>query len=148
MKILILCTGNSCRSQIAEGWLRSWDKEMTVVSAGTEPVGEVNRLAVEVMAEVGVDISQAYPKSVWDFTDESWDFVVTVCSGAAENCPRFEGEVGRRVHIGVDDPAKAEGTREWVLAEFRRVREELRQRLRQFLVRDVQGGLPQTESNR
>lgn len=80
MKILILCTGNSCRSQMAEGWLGSWYKEMTVVSAGTEPVGEVNRLAVEVMAEVGVDISQAYPKSVWDFTDESWDFVVTVCS--------------------------------------------------------------------
>lgn len=148
MKILILCTGNSCRSQMAEGWLRSWDKEMTVVSAGTEPVGEVNRLAVEVMAEVGVDISQAYPKSVWDFTDESWDFVVTVCSGAAENCPRFEGEVGRRVHIGVDDPAKAEGTRESVLAEFRRVREELRQRLREFLVCDVQGGLLQPESNR
>lgn len=139
MKILILCTGNSCRSQMAEGWLRSWDKEMTVVSAGTEPVGEVNRLVVEVMAEVGVNISQAYPKSVHKFTDESWDFVVTVCSGAAEKCPLFRGPVGCQVHIGVDDPAKAEGTAEFVLGEFRRVRDELRRRLVEFYKRDVQG---------
>ncbi len=139
MKILVLCTGNSCRSQMAEGWLRSWDKKMTVVSAGTEPAERVSGMAVEVMAEAGVDIGEARPKNVREYISESWDFVVTVCGEAAERCPTFEGKVDCRIHIGVDDPAKAEGTEEFVRSEFRRIREELRRRLAEFYVRDVQG---------
>lgn len=139
MKILVLCTGNSCRSQMAEGWLRSWDESMTVVSAGTEPAERVNGMAVEVMAEAGVDIGGGKPKDVREFTGERWDFVVTVCNGAAERCPLFEGEVGRHVHIGMDDPAEVRGTEERVRGEFRRVRDELRRRLAEFYAQDVRG---------
>lgn len=141
MRILVLCTGNSCRSQMAEGWLRNWDKDMTVVSAGTKPVEQVNRIAIEVMAEAGVDIQKAKPKDVRTYIGENWDFVITVCGGAAEACPRFEGTVGSQVHIGVDDPAEIQGTEEYVREEFRRVRDELRERLRTFYVQNIQGEL-------
>ena len=126
MKILILCTGNSCRSQIAQGFLQSFDSDLTVCSAGTEPSEKVNDKAVAVMNEVGIDISSAYPKSVNQYLDEEWDYVITVCGGANENCPMFTGHVKHRLHIGFDDPAAITGDEEFVMNEFRRIRNEIK----------------------
>jgi len=130
--VLILCTGNSCRSQMAEGFLRSFDPELEVFSAGTKPAGEVHPLAVRVMREEWIDIGGYRPKSVEEFTSRPFDWVVTVCDGAKESCPLFTGEVKHRLHIGFDDPAEAEGSREEVLAVFRRVRDEIREGFRSF----------------
>jgi arsenate reductase (thioredoxin) len=125
MRILILCTGNSCRSQMAEGFLKTFDETMEVFSAGTEPAGQVHPLAIKAMAEIGVDISNNNPKSVDQFLNESFDYVITVCGGANESCPTFSGKVSNRWHIGFDDPAEAKGTEEEVMAVFRRIRDEI-----------------------
>ncbi|MCF8383013.1 MAG: arsenate reductase ArsC [Chlorobium sp.] len=130
--VLILCTGNSCRSQMAEGFLRSFDPELEVFSAGTKPAEAVHPLAVAVMREEWIDIGGYRPKSVDEFTSRPFDWVVTVCDGAKESCPLFTGEVKHRVHIGFDDPAEAEGSREERLAVFRRVRDEIREGFRSF----------------
>ena len=112
MKILILCTGNSCRSQMAEGFLKSFNKNLDVVSAGTEPSEEVHPKAIEVMREYEIDLSKNKPKHVNEFLHESFDYVITVCGGAKETCPMFTGDVKHRLHIGFDDPAEAEGSEE------------------------------------
>ena len=125
MKILILCTGNTCRSQMAEGYLRSLDPSLELYSAGTEPGGAVHPLAIRVMQEREIDISDGYPKAVEEFVHIPFDYVITVCDGAREACPVFTGEVKHRLHIGFDDPAEATGTDEEVLAVFRRVRDEI-----------------------
>ena len=125
MKILILCTGNTCRSQMAEGYLRSLDPSLELYSAGTEPGEQVHPLAVKVMQEKDIDISAGVPKTVEKFIDDSFDYVITVCDEAREMCPVFTGEVRHRLHIGFDDPAEATGTEEEVLAVFRRVRDEI-----------------------
>lgn len=125
MKILILCTGNSCRSQMAEGFLKSFDSNIEVFSAGTAPSGQVHPLAIKAMSEVGIDISKNQPKNVDQFLNESFDYVITVCGGANENCPAFIGKVANRWHIGFDDPAEATGTNEEIMAVFRRVRDEI-----------------------
>ena len=132
LKILILCTGNSCRSQMAEGFLKSFDKTFKVQSAGTEPSGNVHPLAVRVMGEVDIDISRGYPKSADGFTNEEFDYVVTVCGDAKDNCPVFTGKVGKRLHIGFDDPASAVGSEEEKLAVFRRVRDEIKIKFEEF----------------
>jgi Protein-tyrosine-phosphatase len=132
MKILILCTGNSCRSQMAHGWLQSFDRSLNVYSAGTEPAAQVNPKAVKVMAEAGVDISSHTPKSVNQYLDESWDYVITVCGGANESCPAFVGKVANRLHIGFDDPSHVTGSEEFIWSEFRRVRDEIRHRFFSF----------------
>jgi len=137
--VLILCTGNSCRSQMAEGFLRSFDPELEVFSAGTKPAEAVHPLAVKVMHEEWIDIGGYRPKSVGEFIDRPFDWVVTVCDGAKESCPLFTGEVKHRVHIGFDDPAEAEGSREEQLAVFRRVRDEINLRFRQFYNETVTG---------
>ncbi|TNJ39262.1 arsenate reductase ArsC [Chlorobaculum thiosulfatiphilum] len=137
--ILILCTGNSCRSQMAEGFLRSFDHELEVFSAGTIPAGEVHPLAVQVMREVGIDISANQPKSVDVFLSRPFDYVVTVCDGAKESCPLFTGEVKHRLHIGFDDPAAATGSAEEVLAVFRRVRDEIEARFGEFYRETIAG---------
>ena len=133
-RILILCTGNSCRSQMAEGFLRSWDGTLEVFSAGTAPAAGVHPLAVAVMREAGIDISRARPKNVDRFLREPFDHVITVCDNARETCPVFSGTVGRRHHFGFADPAAAEGSDEEILAEFRRVRDEIRIRFHQWYV--------------
>ena len=125
-RVLILCTGNSCRSQMAEGFLKSINPGLAVVSAGTAPASEVNPYAVRVMHEVGIDISANKPKSVDTFLSEPFDYVVTVCDNAKETCPLFTGKVHHRIHIGFDDPADATGTEAEVLGEFRRVRDEIK----------------------
>jgi len=131
-RILVLCTGNSARSQMAEGLLRSFDAGLEVYSAGTRPAERVHPAAIEAMAEVGIDIGTALPKSVEQFLGQRFDFVITVCDHANQTCPVFTGEVRRRVHIGFDDPAAVQSTDEEVLAAFRRVRDEIGERLRRF----------------
>ncbi len=135
-QLLILCTGNSCRSQMAEGMVNHFlGHEWQACSAGTDPAGYVHPLAVEAMAELGIDISGQQSKSADRFRDASLDLVMTVCDDAAENCPVWLGN-GHRVHIGFEDPAKAAGSDEERMAVFRRVRDEIRQRLFDYLVRD------------
>lgn len=101
MRVLILCTGNSCRSQMAHGFLQSFDKNIEVYSGGTDPAAQVNAKAVEVMKEVGIDISSHVPTHVNTYLDQEWDYVITVCGGANESCPAFIGKVGKRLHIGL-----------------------------------------------
>ena len=137
MKILVLCTGNSCRSQMAEGFLKSYDKNLYVVSAGTAPSSTVHPKAVQVMKEIGIDISRGYPKPVEDFINENFDYVITVCGGANEACPVFKGKVKHRLHIGFDDPAEATGTEEFILSEFRRIRDEIKRDFGKFYKKNI-----------
>jgi arsenate reductase len=141
-KVLFLCTGNSCRSQMAEGFLRSVAGEsFDAYSAGTEPVG-VHPDAVRVMAEKGVDISGQESKGVRPFIGRHVPYVVTVCDRAAERCPIFPGVV-KRLHWSFDDPAWVTGTEEERLTAFRRVRGEIEARVRTF-VREAAAGGPLT----
>ncbi|HCY41022.1 MAG TPA: protein tyrosine phosphatase [Prolixibacteraceae bacterium] len=126
MKVLILCTGNSCRSQMAHGFLQSFDQDLTVRSAGTEASGKLNQKAVAAMKEIGIDISHHTSDSVDLYLDQEWDYVITVCGGANENCPAFFGKVKNRLHIGFDDPSHAVGTDEFIWSEFIRVRDEIK----------------------
>ncbi len=126
MKILVLCTGNSCRSQMAEGFLKAFDSKLEVVSAGTKPGNEVHPLAIEVMREEGVDLSNNKPKNVSDFLNQLFDYVITVCGGAKESSPLFTGKVKNRIHIGFDDPAEAVGNQEFIRSEFIRIRDEIK----------------------
>jgi arsenate reductase len=131
-RILILCTGNSCRSQMAEGFLKSLDKNLEVHSAGTKPADKVNQFAIKAMNEIGIDISKGVPESVEKYLSQSFDFVITVCDNAKETCPVFMGDVKHRLHIGFDDPADAIGTEKEVMPVYRRVRDEIREEFRKF----------------
>lgn len=123
--ILIVCTGNSCRSQMAEGFLRAAAGEtVEVASAGSKPAGFVHPDAVAVMKEIGVDISRQSSSHIDEFLDREVHTVITVCGRADQACPSFPGRVVRH-HWGFDDPACATGDRERVLSEFRRVRDEI-----------------------
>ena len=127
-RVLILCTGNSARSQMAEGLLKSIGGNGYVVfSAGTHP-SVVNPLAIEVMRELGIDIADHRSKSVDEFAEEEFDYIITVCDRANENCPVFPGHA-KRIHWSFDDPAKAEGTDDERSFVFRRVRDEIAARL-------------------
>lgn len=137
MKILILCTGNSCRSQMAHGFLQSFDSGMTVCSAGTEPATQVNPKAVRVMAEVGIDISHHTPRMVDQYLNEEWDYVITVCDHANETCPAFFGKVKHRLHIGFEDPSYAVGTDEFIWSEFIRVRDEIKEEFQKFYNQEI-----------
>jgi len=132
MKILIICTGNSCRSQMAHGFLQSFDKNLEVHSAGTEPATHVNVRAVRVMSEAGIDISSHKPENVISYLNTEWDYVITVCDSANETCPVFFGKVKHRLHIGFEDPSHAIGGDEHILNEFRRVRDEIKKEFYQF----------------
>ncbi len=130
-RVLILCTGNSARSQMAEGLLRhEGESRVEVWSAGTRP-SHVRPEAIEVMRELGIDISGHRSKSVDEFAGRAFDYVITVCDNARENCPVFPGAT-RRVHWSFDDPATVDGDVETRLAVFRRVRGEIEKRLREF----------------
>ena len=132
MKVLILCTGNSCRSQMAHGFLQSFDPTITVCSAGTEASGKLNQKAVAAMKEAGIDISHHTSDSVEIYLGEEWDYVITVCGGANESCPAFIGKVKQRLHIGFDDPSHAVGSEEFILSEFIRVRDEIKEGFQKF----------------
>lgn len=137
MKILILCTGNSCRSQMAHGFLQSFDQDILVASAGTEASGKLNLQAVQVMKEIGIDISHHTSDSVDMYLDKEWDYVITVCGGANENCPAFLGKVKKRLHIGFDDPSHAVGSEDFIRSEFIRVRDEIKAAFRKFYEEEI-----------
>lgn len=137
MKILILCTGNSCRSQMAHGFLQHFDKRITVCSAGTEPAKQVNQTAVKVMKEAGIDISHHTPKMVDQYLKDEWDYVITVCDHANETCPAFFGKVKHRLHVGFEDPSHATGSDEFILSEFYRIRDQIKERFYRFYVENL-----------
>ena len=139
-RVLILCTGNSARSQMAEGLLRyEGGDKFEVESAGVEP-GFVRPQAIEAMHEIGIDISGHRSKSVDEFSGQEFDYVITVCDNANERCPIFPGKT-KRVHWSFDDPAAAQGDEAKRLAVFRRVRDEIRERLRDFITTEALGKL-------
>lgn len=111
---------------MAHGFMQSFDDKLMVCSAGTNPAARVHPLAVKVMNEAGIDISSHTPQSVDNFLHQPWDYVITVCGGANESCPAFIGEVRHRLHIGFEDPSKSEGTEDFILSEFQRVRDEIK----------------------
>jgi len=137
MKVLILCTGNSCRSQMAHGFLKSFDTNIKVCSAGTEASGKLNTKAVKAMAEIGIDISKHSSDSVEKYLAEEWDYVITVCGGANEACPAFIGKVNQRLHIGFDDPSHAIGTEDYIWSEFIRVRNEIKDGFYELYVKQI-----------
>ncbi len=118
---------------MAHGFLQSFDKSLEVHSAGTNPTSQVNPQAIQVMHEVGIDISTLTPKSVEIYLNDEWDYVITVCGGANETCPMFVGKVGKRLHIGFDDPANSTD-----INEFRRVRDEIKSKLLSFYSSNIQ----------
>lgn len=132
-RVLILCTGNSCRSQMAEGVINhDLSEQWMAHSAGTEPSGYVHPLAIEAMKEIGIDISQGESKSVDVFRSVPFDAVITVCDDAAESCPVWLGS-GMVKHIGFPDPALATGSKEEKLATFREVRDNIQKRVVGYL---------------
>ena len=137
MKILILCTGNSCRSQMAHGWLQSFNKKLTVCSAGTHATGKLNDKAVAVMRSAGIDISKHTSDSVEKYLDEEWDYVITVCGGANEACPMFIGKVKHRMHIGFDDPSHVVGSEQFIWSEFHRVCEEIKDAFYKLYIEEI-----------
>ena len=137
-RILILCTGNSCRSQMAEGLLKSFDENLEVFSAGTNPSNQVHPKAVTVMKEINLNISNNYPKKVDQFLSDAFDYVITVCDNAKETCPVFFGKVKKQLHIGFEDPAEATGTEEEILNEFRRIRDEIKKDFYEFYKNVIQ----------
>ncbi len=131
-KVLFLCTGNSCRSQMAEAIVNArYGDQWEAVSAGTQPAGYVHPKAIAVLGEIGIEHEGA-SKNTDQFRGIDFDLVVTVCDDAAENCPVWLGK-GKRVHMGFPDPAKAEGNEEEILAAFRAVREDMQKKLRKLL---------------
>ena len=132
LRVLILCTGNSARSQIAEGLLGDLGREdFEIVSAGVEP-SYVRTEAIEVMNEIGIDISTHRSKSVDEFLNQEFDYVITVCDKANARCPVFPGQA-RRIHWSIEDPVAAKGNDEMPLASFRKARDELQVRLGEFV---------------
>ena len=138
MKILILCTGNSCRSQMAHGFMQSFDSRLTVRSAGTQAAGKLHEGAIAAMKEIGIDISHHTSDQVEKYLDEEWDYVITVCGGANEACPAFIGKVKHRLHIGFDDPSHASGSDEFIHSEFRRVRNEIKDGFYSLYINEIQ----------
>ncbi len=139
IKILILCTGNSCRSQMSEGFLKSFDNNLEVYSAGTKPADKINPKAVQVMKEIGINISGGVPENVDKYLNQQFDYVITVCDNAKETCPVFIGNVKKQLHFGFEDPADAVGTEEEVLSEFRKVRDEIKRDFDKFYEKDLIG---------
>jgi arsenate reductase len=131
-KVLFLCTGNSCRSQMAEGFLRymAGDK-FEVFSAGVKPT-QVNPLAIKVMAEVGIDISNHRSKSAMEFIGQKFDYVITVCDNAKQTCPMFPGRY-EKIHWDLEDPAGALGSDDGKLVVFRKIRDQIKKYIEEFL---------------
>jgi arsenate reductase len=117
---------------MAQGFLQSFDTNLQVFSAGTQPAKQLNAKAVDVMSEIGIDISMHKPKHVEQFLGETWDYVITVCGGVKETCPTFIGKVKNHLHIGFDDPSKIAGNEEFIMKEFRRIRDEIGNQFSEF----------------
>jgi arsenate reductase len=138
-RILVLCTGNSCRSQMAEGFLRSFDRSLEVYSAGIEPASKVSSHAIAAMKEVGIDISRHSPKHVNQFLRHTFDYVITVCDDANESCPVFIGQVKHRLHIGFEDPTWTMGTEDEIVAAHQRVRDQIKAAFGTFYEENLKG---------
>lgn len=136
-RVLVLCTGNACRSQMAAAFLRSFDRWLEVFSAGVSPAAAIHPLTVEVMQEVGISLGDEKPKHVELFLRDFFDFVITVCDTANSVCPVFAGDVRHRIHIGFEDPSFAVGPHSWRLARFRSVRDEIRTRMLEFYTEQI-----------
>jgi arsenate reductase len=119
---------------MAEGFLKSFNDKLEVFSAGTNPSGKVHPKAIQIMNELGIDLSKNKPKSVTEFLNKEFDYVITVCDGAKETCPIFTGKVKNRLHIGFEDPSEAVGTDEFIMSEFRRVRDEIKKEFANLLM--------------
>lgn len=132
LKVLVICTGNSARSQMTAGFLKSWDMRLNVYSAGTAPAPRINPYAVRAMKELGIDISDGTPKNVRQFLGDAFDYVITVCDEADRDCPNFSGKVGKRVHIPFPDPARATGTDDQIMTVFRQVRDDIRAKFKDY----------------
>jgi arsenate reductase len=141
MKILILCTGNTCRSQMAHGFLQSFDEALEVRSAGTEPGPRVNPKAIQVMKEAGIDISHHTPTLVDKYLNDVWDYVITVCDDANETCPAFFGKVKTRLHMGFEDPSNARGSEEFIRSEYIRIRDMIREDFYQLYFSEIKANL-------
>lgn len=124
---------------MAHGFLQSFDSSLEVYSAGTKPASQVNQKAVKVMNEIGIDISNHVPELVDKYINETWDYVITVCGGANESCPAFVGTVKNRLHIGFDDPSHAKGSEDFIWSEFHRVRDQIRDRFKEFYLNEIKG---------
>jgi arsenate reductase len=122
---------------MAHGFLQSFDDKITVRSAGTEPALQINQRAVRVMLEEGVDISHHTPTLVDQYLGEEWDYVITVCDHANETCPLFAGKVKHRLHIGFEDPSNASGSEEFIMSEFRRIRDLIKREFRDFYEKNL-----------
>ena len=133
-RILILCTGNSCRSQMAEGFLKSFDDNLEVYSAGTKPAEKINPFAVKAMKEIGIDISAGIAENVDKYLDQSFDYVITVCDNAKEACPFFPTKT-KTIHHSFEDPSKSSGTAKELIAEFRKVRDEIKEFSKEFIAK-------------
>jgi len=136
-KILILCTGNTCRSQMAQAFLNSFDPCLEVYSAGTEPGNEVHPKTIQVMKELDFDLSRNKPENVNKYLNRNFDYVITVCDEANETCPVFHGKVKQRLHIGFEDPALAKGTDEEVLKKFREIRDQIKAKFKEFFDKNI-----------
>lgn len=117
---------------MAQGFLQSLDSRLRVYSAGTNPSKNINQIAVEVMKEKGIDISNRTPKSVDLYLNEEWDYVITVCDEANETCPWFPGKVRNRLHLGFEDPSETKGPDEFIKSEYRRIRDEIEKTFLKF----------------
>jgi len=138
LRVLFLCTGNSCRSQMADGIVNhDFPGAITAVSAGTEPHG-LNLRAVQVMQEIGIDISQNTSDHLSRYEDQSFDYVISLCGDADEQCPSFFGGV-KRLHMPFDDPPRAVGSEQQVLAVYRRVRDEIHEQMNRFFNDQLRG---------
>jgi arsenate reductase len=126
MKLLIVCTGNSCRSQMAHGFMKSFDPGLEVYSAGIKPESVVNPYAIKVMNESFIDISQHIPHNINQFVNDDFDLLLTVCDNAKTMCPEFEGNVTKRIHMGFEDPADAIGSDQEILNFYRKIRDEIK----------------------
>ena len=136
---MIICTGNSCRSPMAEGYLKSFDQAMEVYSAGIYPESSVSQRAVQVLKEDGVDISAHHPKHVNNFTDQPFDWVITVCDFAREHSPAFTGNVIHELHHNFEDPWIAMGSDEEKMDKYRQVRDQIKAWFRKFYDENLKG---------
>jgi arsenate reductase len=132
MNISIQCTGNSYTSQMAQDFLQSFDKNIEVQSAGIFPASKVNPRAFTVMGEVGIEISKNSPKSVDDFLNDQWGYVISACDDANKTCPFFSWVVEHHLHFGFKDPSHTTGPDEFIMSEFRRIRDEIRSAFYKF----------------
>ena len=140
MKILILCSDNSCLGPMAQGWLQSFDKTLIVHSAGISPGVEVHPLAIQTMASSGIDISRKQPEAIEEYIDEPWDYVITVSRDAEENLPAFTGKVRNQIHTSFYNPARAKGTPEFIASEFRRISNQIKMKMYDLYCDEIQNG--------